>query len=483
MKKLVAAAAIAGVAVVLPATFASAHPLGNLTVNSYSGLIVGSTAIRVDYVLDMAELPTVQERQAIDADHDRAVSAVEAGAYRATECPALANDLTLDVDGHPLALTVEQSTLTFPPGQGGLDTLRLECMFTAPATVTRSTRVVFHDGTFAGRIGWHEVTAVGDYTTLRKSDVANKSVSARLSVYPPSGASSPLRERDANIEAVAGGAPVSVAKDANSTQKPQSRGADSLTRAVNRIVGGRQLTTGLAVLAAAIAFLLGALHSLAPGHGKSLMAAYVVGKRGSARQVTAIGLTVAATHTAGVLTLGLLIWVSRAIAPDRLLPWLTVASGGLLAATGAGLLIRRIVHGPAGHHHHRHFGSHHDHDHEHPHDHHDHEENAPIRRRWLVLMGVAGGLVPTPSALVVLLGATALGRPWFGVTLVAVYGLGMAATLMAAGVALVRLQGWLETRWNGASWLNVTMRVAPLVTACLLFAGGLSIAARGAGQL
>ena len=98
-------------------------------------------------------------------------------------------------------------------------------------------------------------------------------------------------------------------------------------------------------------------------------------------------------------------------------------------------------------------------------------------------MGVAGGLVPTPSALVVLLGATALGRPWFGVTLVAVYGLGMAATLMAAGVALVRLQGWLETRWNGASWLNVTMRVAPLVTACLLFAGGLSIAARGAGQL
>ena len=198
MKKLLVAAAIAGVAVIAPATFASAHPLGNLTVNAYSGLIVGSTAIRVDYVLDMAELPTVQERQAIDADHDRAVSAVEAGAYRATECPALANDLALDVDGRRLALTVEESTLTFPPGQGGLDTLRLECTFTAPAAVTHSTRVVFHDGTFADRIGWHEVTAVGDSTTLRRSDVANQSVSARLSRYPSSGASAPLRVRDAH---------------------------------------------------------------------------------------------------------------------------------------------------------------------------------------------------------------------------------------------------------------------------------------------
>src|SRR5258707_2947098 len=120
MNKLLAAAAIAGVAVVAPAALASAHPLGNLTVNSYSGLIVGSTAIRLDYVLDMAELPTVQERQAIDADHDRAVSALEAGAYRATKCPALANDLTLDVDGRYLVLTVEHSTLTLPAGQGGV---------------------------------------------------------------------------------------------------------------------------------------------------------------------------------------------------------------------------------------------------------------------------------------------------------------------------------------------------------------------------
>lgn len=95
-------------------------------------------------------------------------------------------------------------------------------------------------------------------------------------------------------------------------------------------------------------------------------------------------------------------------------------------------------------------------------------------------MGIAGGLVPTPSALVVLLGATALGRAWLGVVLVAVYGIGMAATLLAAGIALVKLQSWLERRWYGTRWLDLTLRFAPVVTAVALMAGGLSIAARGA---
>lgn len=93
-------------------------------------------------------------------------------------------------------------------------------------------------------------------------------------------------------------------------------------------------------------------------------------------------------------------------------------------------------------------------------------------------MGVAGGLVPTPSALVVLLGAAALGRTWFGVVLVAVYGVGMATTLLVAGVALVRLQGWLERHWFGSRWLATTLRVAPFVTATALVFAGVTLAAR-----
>ena len=213
-----------------------------------------------------------------------------------------------------------------------------------------------------------------------------------------------------------------------------------------------------------------------------MMAAYVVGRQGTTREVVAIGLTVAVTHTGGVLALGTIIWLSQAIAPDRALPWLTVASGGLLAACGLGLLYRRVVLGRTGHSHlrlpglrthdhpeHEHDHGHdhahphghdhaHDHDHDHGHGHghehghsHDghrqHHEPAPFRKAWLVLMGVAGGLVPTPSALVVLLGAIALHRTWFGVILVGLYGLGMAAALMGAGLLLVRLQGWLERHW------------------------------------
>ena len=102
----------------------------------------------------------------------------------------------------------------------------------------------------------------------------------------------------------------------------------------------------------------------------------------------------------------------------------------------------------------------------------------PLSRRWLVTMGLAGGMVPTPSALVVLLGAAALGRTWFGVLLVAVYGVGMAGTLMAAGVALVRLQGWLEQHWYGTRWLAATLRLAPVVTAVALMTGGVSLAVR-----
>src|SRR2546430_12709083 len=138
-------------------------------------------------------------------------------------------------------------------------------------------------------------------------------------------------------------------------------------------------------------------------------------------------LPLAATHTAGVLALGLALSASSLVAPERLYPWLGVASGVLLAFIGAGLL-RRALHA-RGHRHHHH--------------HHAHEL-PPVRTRALVAMGFAGGLVPSPSALVVLLGAMALGRAWFGVVLVIAYGLGMAATLTGAGILLLRARGALD---------------------------------------
>ena len=194
------------------------------------------------------------------------------------------------------------------------------------------------------------------------------------------------------------------------------------------------------------------------------MAAYLVGLRGTPRQAAAIGATVTVTHTAGVLVLGVVLSSSRAVASERLYPWLGLASGLLLAAVGFGLLLRAR---PAHHHH----------------DHHDHGQ--PLGLRGLVALGLAGGLMPSPSAVVVLLGGIALGRAWFGVALVLAYGVGMAATLTGIGLLLARLRARMDRRLQlpAGSLLARAGRLLPAVTASVIVVAGLALAASGAAQL
>jgi len=214
---------------------------------------------------------------------------------------------------------------------------------------------------------------------------------------------------------------------------------------------------------------LGTLHAFAPGHGKTVMAAYMVSVRGSVRQAAAISATVTATHTAGVLVLGLIISASTAIGPERIYPWLGSASGILLTIVGVNLLRTRArVRAAAG-----------KHEHEHEHEHgQDHEHAAAPRSRSLIAMGFAGGLVPSPSALVVLLGAIALHRAWFGVVLVICYGAGMAATLTAAGLLLARGRRRLDARPRGSRTAALA-RALPVAAAGAVVASGLFVAARG----
>ncbi len=510
--------ALTGAGVLVPAALASAHPLGNLTVNTSTNLVVAAAGVHIDHVLDLAELPAIQARQTIDANADGTESGAERDAWAAGECSRIAAQLDVSIGGRPAPLTPGVHALTFPPGQAGLDTLRLVCAFSSTVPVSARTTIGVTDRFETDRIGWREITAVGDGVTLVGSALPTTSPSSLLTSYP-SAVSVPPRQLTATFTAEPGGPRLALgangaAPAATTPPAPQSRGTDGLTQALASIVGNRDLTVGLALAAAALALLLGSLHALAPGHGKTLMAAYVVGRRGTARHVLTIGLTVAATHTAGVLALGMIIWVSQAIAPDRILPWLTLASGGLLVVAGASMLVRRLVLGQHGHVHlfspdgaghahdheahshdaHSHDAhSHHGHPHEgHDHPHHDDHDHLPAgalapsgapSRRFLVLMGIAGGLVPTPSALVVLLGATALGKPWFGVILVAVYGIGMSASLMGAGLLMVRLQSWMERQFLGKPWWQTALRFAPVVTSIVLCIGGLTIALRGATAL
>jgi nickel/cobalt exporter len=588
--------ALAATLLVAGATGAAAHPLGNFTVNTYSGLRVGPDRLIVDYVVDMAEIPTFQTRQAIDTDDNGRVTGPEAAAWRDRECLRLATGLRATVDGRPAALAVTGSALTFPKGVGGLQTLRLECALAAPVPAGQS--LTYTDTNLEGRVGWREITAVGDRATLETANVPTTSPSARLTAYPQDQLSSPLNQRTAALRFHPGGPPAppvsgsgggSAAGSApgSARETPTSRceaprrgslaepgtgcaalstppvagaeapgavqrgGVDRATAAFTALVGERSLSPGFALVALLLAVGLGAAHALAPGHGKTVMAAYLVGLRGTLRQAATIGATVTLTHTAGVLLLGLVLTTSRAVASERVYPWLGLGSGLLLAGVGIGLLVRaRPGHGhppPHGHEpHHPHPHGHgpnrghthprprtlhpalatpgppegepnrqgdgmpasvhspdpdHPHDHpdpDHPHGHadpdhphpHDHAGGVPAPGRplgWrgLVALGLAGGLMPSPSAVVVLLGGIALGQVWFGVALVLAYGLGMAATLTGVGLLLAHLRTRMDRRLRvpEGSVLGRIGRLLPAVTASVIVVVGLGLAASGAAQL
>jgi nickel/cobalt transporter (NicO) family protein len=494
-------AALAAALAVAGAAPAAAHPLGNFTVNSYSGLRVGPDRLVVDYVLDMAEIPAFQTRRGIDGDRDGKVSDAEAAGWRDRECPRLAGGLRATVDGRPLALAVTTATLAFPPGAGGLPTLRLECALAAPLSSGGRHDLAYRDGNQPGRVGWREVTAAGDGATLDAADVPTRSASGRLTTYPEDQLRSPLDQRTATVRFRPGGPRVDAGGPEAGGVAATRRGVDRATAAFTALVAERRLSPGFGLVALALAVVLGAAHALAPGHGKTVMAAYLVGLRGSLRQAVAIGATVTVTHTAGVLLLGLLLSASRAVASERVYPWLGLASGLLLAAVGVALAGRAL----AGHrrpHAHAHP---HPHPRAHPHppgprhgghapvDAHDPGAGGPgggwagrpLGWRGLAALGLAGGLVPSPSAVVVLLGGIAVGHAWFGVALVLAYGVGMAATLTGVGVLLAHASARIDRRLAvpAGSLLARAGRLLPVATASVIVAVGLALAAQGAAQL
>ncbi|MCQ4208133.1 sulfite exporter TauE/SafE family protein, partial [Streptomyces longispororuber] len=264
------------------------------------------------------------------------------------------------------------------------------------------------------------------------------------------------------------------------------RGADRWTSALTGLVARHDLTPGFAALALATALLLGALHALAPGHGKTLMAATAAARgRARLRDVLPLAASVTVTHTLGVVALGALVIGGSAAAPS-IVAWLGVASGALVTAAGV-MLVRKAWR--ARHHGHGHTHHHnHDHDHGHPHGHshdhghgHSHDHPAPTVRGALFL-GFAGGLVPSPSAVVVLVGAAALGQAWFGVLLVIAYGAGLAVTLTAAGFVVVRAGAFAARRIAGARsrTRRAAQRLVPFGSACVVVALGCGLVFKGA---
>ena len=429
------ACAVLASAVLGPPNPAQAHPLGNFTTNQYAGLRVTPDAVDVDYVLDLAELPAFRRRDEVDTDASGKVSPVEGTVYAERTCDTVAGLTSVGVDGRPVPVVAKAAGFRQVPGAGGLATIRVECALRVVVTMFDAQSAVdFRVDAFADRTGWREITAVGDQDDVRAL-VGARGHLQRAPARLPAGARAAGRPhrpvgRAARQPGRGTGAPASP---------PRPTAPTSSTAWFGDLIGRPHLGLGIGLLALFLAIVLGAAHAVAPGHGKTVMAAYLISQRGNRRQALWMAGTVVATHTLGVLMLAVAIATSLQVAPAAAYGLLKLASGVVVAILGA-FLLRRALHGhPHGHRH--------PHGHDHPHGHHhDHDRDhhggaVALGSRTAVVMGFVGGLSPSPSAVVVLLGAAALGRAWFGVLLVLAYGVGMAATLTGVGLALARRGG------------------------------------------
>jgi nickel/cobalt exporter len=500
--KLAGVIAALALAALAPAV-ALAHPLGNFTVNQYTRLDLGRGDVSVRYVLDMAEIPTFQRRAIVDVDGNGRISAAEAASESRRLVAIVAPHLRLVVDGRPVRLAVSEQHVKFPRGQGGLSTTRLDARFRAVGVRLDGSPHTFRlsDSYATDRVGWRELlVARGDGVAVRSTDASVGDRTHALTHYPTDLLHSPPDIRSETTVAALGSGGLAVqAIPAHDEYAPAvaSNSAKSDGGFVTLIENGGRLSLWGAIVALALAFAFGMFHALTPGHGKTMVAAYLAGTRGQARHALILGATVTITHTAGVFALGIVtLSLSQFIVPEQLYPWLNLASGVMVVCIGAFAIrdrLRRWLRAarsrPAASgdsHEHGHEGAHdhaqdHGHDHaahDHGHDHgHGHSHAAPdeLSMRSLVALGVSGGLLPCPSALVVLLSAIALHRLAFGLALIVAFSFGLASVISGIGLAVLYARR-LFTRLPSDH--GRVVQVLPVASAVIITALGIVLTAR-----
>ena len=458
MRRVLFAAAVA-LALLALAAPAGAHPLGNFSINHLTIVRASSDRVDVRYVLDQAEIPTFRER------------GLPAARVLERKRAEVARGVTLTVGGRPVALTLRPGgRLIFPRGAGGLRTTRVELLLSA--RVASRGVVVVRDATFAGRVGWRAVLAEPGRGTAVRSDVTSADPTRRLRVYPTALLASPANRTVVHLRVSPGAGTVTAPRgDGGVGTTTSDRGAgDRFGSVFERAAAGQ----GVLLLLLLAAFGWGAVHALSPGHGKAMVAAYLVGARGTARHAVALGLTVTVTHTIGVFALGAVaLALSAYVLPEDLYPWLNLVSGLLVLGVGASVVRARVRRARTPAHHHEHDEGHHEHGHDHGHGHHDHGD---LRPRALLAMGASAGLIPCPSALVVLLGAVAQHQIGLGMVLIVAFSAGLAATLTGLGL-LVVAAGRVSARLSGARTGRV-LAVLPALSAVAIVAVGLVLTAQ-----
>jgi ABC-type nickel/cobalt efflux system permease component RcnA len=622
------------VGVLMAGTPVSAHPMGNFSISHYTAITISNGFVELRYVLDMAEIPTYQQIQQNGIKPDPNDPSVVV--FLQSEADAVKQNLLLEVDGRRLALEPVSKQVIFPPGAGGLATMKMGFVFRAPfASAAGAQRLQYRDLNFSDRAGWKEVVASADTgVILLNASVPQHDRSNQLGNYPTDLLNSPPQVTEAAVTfsfaddrnnsgafhsslpgAPASSAPAPASPEAEHSapvQRGIATGAktkvlarphdDESVRAISsdaardplqlrpneqrtpqnrftELIAASHYSPWFLLLAALIAAGLGALHALEPGHGKTIVAAYLVGSKGTATHAFLLGLIVTASHTAGVYLLGLAtLFASHYIVSERIYPWLNLVSGLIIAGVGFAMFLRRYagkdlhLHShhhqhPHGHSHepphahvHDHAHGHHDHvhvdqhralpdhqhahstgnGHEHHHDdahvpqpvsagiieadatahhavlgspglssvgladhhssqvtphphhgsehhihhhhhgsghhhHHHHEIPAGVSSRQLLALGITGGMVPCPAALMVLLGAVTLHRIAFGLFLIVAFSVGLAAVLIVIGLMMV-YAGRLMSRFRGEG--KLLTRWLPLTSAAVITVLGLTIAVR-----
>lgn len=467
-------------------TLALAHPLGNFSVNRYSRLDADPDQIVLFYVLDMAEIPTFQELPRIDSDGDGEISATENESYLSAQLATLQPNLHLTVNGRAVPLTLNSHSLEFPDGQGGLRTIRLSAEFAAPLPASGSGwEVNYRDENYPERLGWREVVVRGaEGVELLDSSAPAEDLTDALRSYPTDLLQSPLSVNEATFSFRPGtGSPTQAAPVTAAAPSAEAMPAQLVDLLESRTFG-----PGALALALLAAFVLGAGHALTPGHGKTIVAAYLVGARGTAKHALFLGLTTTFTHTIGVFALGFItLFLSRFILPEQLYPWLGVLSGLLVVSIGFSLFRQRLRglfksgrssdthrYGDADH-----DASHSDPTHPNYHTHLPPEPNGG-RLSWrnLLALGVSGGLLPCPSALVLLLSAIALQRVGLGLLLIVAFSAGLAGVLTGIGILMVHARRLFER----LPMQGRLLRALPVASALFITLAGVGITLQAMAQ-
>jgi nickel/cobalt exporter len=461
--------------------------MGNFSVSHYSRIEVSGAGTEIRYVLDLAEIPSFEllQQWGLSADSPRD----QLDRQAEVQAREWVRNLAIECGGRAVTPRFKGVTLAIAKGAGGAAVMR----FTSTLQLAVAAgSLSYEDRNYPARAGWKEIViAAGPGASIERASQDDLDRSQALTAYPADPTVAPPQDLRASVEWAA--APLSAKKkgptivppapvpapavtSATSPVPPQASAAGTVVRGdfLSQLLHRGRIGVGLILLGMLVAFGLGALHALSPGHGKTIVAAYLVGSRGTFRHAIFLGGMVTFTHTISVFFLGLTtLFLSQYVLPEKIIPVLGAISGLSIVWIGGMMLYKRArrLRGHPDHHDHDHDHDHHDHDHDHgPHGH-SHVPEGDVTMGSLIALGASGGLVPCPSALVLLLSSIALGRVGLGLLLLVAFSTGLAIVLMGIGVLVLYAKDLLPDSQRTAT--HPAFRIIPVVSAALIVCIGL----------